>query len=92
MTATGLRPGQAWAIAPGPTWQARIGVDGYAHCIGEALAAHPDYLDMYWTGNGVVDRNRSRVDFDSAMDQARQYNAAIAAKRNAAQAGQGGDV
>ncbi len=89
MTANGLLPGQAWAIAPGPTWQARIDTKGHAHCIGETLARHSDYVDMYFTGNGTVDRDRSWVDFDSAMDQARGHNAAIAAKRNAAQAGQG---
>ena len=89
MTADGLRPGQSWAIAPGPTWQARIGRDGRAHCIGETLARHSGYVDMYFTGNGTVDRDRSWIDFDGAMDQARRHNAVIAAKRNAAQAGQG---
>ena len=89
MTADGLLPGQSWAIAPGPTWQARLWTDGRAHVIGQGLAMHPDYSEMYFTGNGVVDHDRSWVDFDSAMDQARRHNAVIAAKRSAAQAGQG---
>jgi hypothetical protein len=86
---TGLLPGQSWNVAPSESWQARIDAKGYAHCIGETLARHSDYVDMYYTGNGVVDHDRSWVDFDSAMNQARRHNAAIAAKRQAAQAGQG---
>ena len=51
-------------------------------------ARHSDYVDMYFTGNGVVDHDRRWVDFESAMDQARGHNAAIAAKRQE----QGGDA
>lgn len=89
MNAAGLRPGQVWNVASSDKWQARIDAKGYAHCIGQTLAEHTDYWLMCQTGAGVVDRNRSWIDFDSAMDQARQHNAAIVAKRNAAQAGQG---
>ena len=89
MNANGLRDGQAWNVAPSDKWQAQIDTKGYAHCIGATLALYSDYQPMYETGKGVVDRDRSWIDFDGAMDQARQHNAAIAAKRNAAQAGQG---
>lgn len=44
---TGLLPGQAWSVAPGPTWQARIGRDGRAHVIGRALASHPEHGPRY---------------------------------------------
>ena len=86
--ATGLLLGQSWAVTPSDKWQARIDTKGHAHCIGETLARHSDYVDMYFTGNGVVDCDRRWVDFDSAMDQARQHNAAFAAKRQE----QGGDA
>ena len=89
MTATGLLPGQTWNVAPSDKWQARIDRAGHAHCIGQTLAEHTDYWLMYQTGAGVVDHDRPWVDFDGAMDQARRHNAVIAAKRNAAQAGQG---
>ena len=87
---TGLLPGQSWSVPWGPTFQARIGRDGRAHCIGEALLFHEDYSVMYYSGKGIVDASAPWVDFETAMDQARQHNAAFAAKRQAAQAGQGG--
>ena len=47
MTADGLRPGQAWAIAPGPTWQARLCRAGRAHVIGRTLASDNAYRSKY---------------------------------------------
>ena len=44
---TGLAPGQAWAVAAGPTWQARIDRAGRAHVIGWALADHATYAVGY---------------------------------------------
>ena len=112
MTADGLRPGQAWAIAPGPTWQARIGRDGRAHVIGRELARDfqhgPRYAEpaRYWNPNcdatvqrqyrmhrTVEWRPRPWHTFERACRAARMHERmVIAAKRNAAQAGQGGDV
>lgn len=120
MTADGLLPGQAWAIAPGPLWQARLWTDGRAHVIGLALAGHPDYGPMYRdpsrenaaSGNAVYrllmagDRpfwydpshrhpgwsrpRRWHADCRRAMRPANLHERmVIAAKRNAAQAGQG---
>ena len=86
--ATGLLPGQAWNVAPSDAWQARIGRDGRAHCIGRTLALHLEYAGMYFSGNGTVDSVPGYHDFDTAMAAARSFNAA---KRNAAQAGQGGE-
>ena len=78
---TGLLPGQSWNVAWGPTFQARIGRDGRAHCIGEALVSREDYSLMYYSGNGTVGDDAPWADFGTAMDQARQHNAAFAAKR-----------
>ena len=110
MTATGLLPWQSWAIAPGPTWQARIGRDGRAHCIGRELANDPNYRLIY-TDQGMWP-NLSRVFYQDRGDSGRTLDAqyrrpwhtferacraarmhsrmVIAAKRNAAQAGQNG--
>lgn len=85
---TELSPGQSWAIPADGPWQARIGRDGYAHVIGRALAGHPEYSAMYFSGRGAVDRDLPWSDFDTAMAAARRFNAA---KRQAAQAGQGGE-
>jgi len=76
MTADGLRPGQAWAIAPGPTWQARRATGGGWHVIGRTLAEHPDHGPRYASAHRFAWK-----DFDGAMLMARTYNAA--------QAGQG---
>lgn len=109
---TGLLPGQSWSVAPGPTWQARIGRDGRAHCIGRTMAEHADYAagyldpgrvlagvvrhtivaDMHYAGLRVPRQLRPRPwhTFDRACRAARMHSRmVIAAKRNAAQAGQG---
>lgn len=46
-TWNGLAPGQSWAIPAGPQWQARLDRAGRAHCIGRALAGHPEHSLMY---------------------------------------------
>ena len=105
MTADGLRPGQSWAIAPGGAWQARIGRDGRCHVIGRELAKHPEHGPMYRErlryarrkiANGRIVEYRPRrwrigaVGFELACRAARMHERmVIAAKRNAAQAGQG---
>ena len=112
MTANGLLPGQAWAIAPGPTWQARLWTDGRAHVIGQGLADHATYAAGYldprrvfagadagpvrceWQVYGMraprAFRPRPWHTFERACRAARMHSRmVIAAKRNAAQAGQG---
>lgn len=102
MTADGLLPGQAWAIAPGPTWQARLWTDGRAHCIGRELANHPEYGLRYvdygmWPNYSRMigppsnkQYRRPWHTFERACRAARMHERmVIAAKRNAAQAGQG---
>ena len=100
MTATGLRPGQAWAIAPGVAWQARLCRAGRAHVIGRALALDLRYDDMYaedrpdrWRNVGggwtAIDRRvRLWHTFERACRAARMHERmVIAAKRN-----EGGDA
>ena len=41
--ATGLLPGQAWAIPADGPWQARLDRAGRAHVIGRALAEHAEH-------------------------------------------------
>lgn len=45
--ATGLLPGQAWAIPADGPWQARLDRAGRAHVIGRALAEHADHGPRY---------------------------------------------
>ena len=45
--ATGLLPGQSWAIPADGPWQARLDRAGRAHVIGRALAEHPEYGGRY---------------------------------------------
>ena len=44
---TGLLPGQAWSVAHGPRWQARLDRGGRAHVIGRTLASHNAYRAGY---------------------------------------------
>lgn len=110
--ATGLLPGQSWAIPAEPQWQARLDRACRAHCIGRALAEHPEhgpgYLDprrVFAGGRpGAEEWAMFRIQLPRAMRPrpwrtfARACRAAsfhermvIAAKRQAAQAGQGGE-
>ena len=87
MTATGLRPGQAWAIAPGVFWQARLDPNRRAHVIAWGLANDPGSWKVYAETNK---RRRWYASFERACRAARMHERmVIAAKRNAAQAGQG---
>ena len=76
MTADGLRPGQSWAIAPGPTWQARADRTGRVHVIGRTLAEHPLYRTQYLTTDGQEARIHMDewTTFDHASRMARMSN------------------
>lgn len=101
MTAEGLAPGQPWAIPAGGPWQARLDRAGRAHVIGRALAEHAEHGPRYadretvWRGSSGI---MCSVGFPRPWHTFARANRAasyherlwLAAKRNAAQAGQGG--
>ena len=100
--ATGLLPGQSWAIPAGPQWLARLDRAGRAHVIGRALAEHPLYGWRYADprrghlrfvpGFGDFGKRRIRPwhTFKRACRAASHHERmVIAAKRTAAHAGQG---
>lgn len=56
MESTGLLPGQRWRVEPGPLWQARLDRTAAAHVIGQGLAGHEGYAQMYLDADGEVTR------------------------------------
>ncbi len=92
MTADGLAPGQSWAIHWGVRWQARKGRDGRAHVIGLGLANHrvygQQYVEPWRAGSG---RRPSHTFARACRAAAMHERMVIAAKRNAAQSGRGGE-